>query len=568
MDSRQDPTLIALILETFGALCRLPENSLEFGSLGGVEYMIQAITDWGPSTVEVLKAGARAMGVVARSPENAEALIANDALTILTSILNGEYYNDEASVYTQFEVAMACFKSIRKLITNYNDPESFSQYMCGGGADTWVWFLETLAGVDDPLSALILELFGVGCGLMWLLSPGMDECANDTPIRDLIDPPPPDRPRTYHKGTYDRFTPQPAPTFADLMGLDTAKACSVIANTACIMETESFKQNARVMCNGMFLISNLVSNIPSIEGMTEEVVAGEGELAYTLITMQKKLALVIDALHKMTPEFYEMIYQMIANFGYNFGGEALAAHFPADGDLFVSMSKDIAKKATSEKDKQLKKQCGEFMVVWKAAAKGGQADQLFEPYVQLHQDVDRLAKWSTDAYENGVQDLEFKDRLREGGKVEMVGADKARVQIYWRASQVLKHLQWRRVDEEGVKAPQEESTGKKLKNLFKKKSDVSGGTKGSKSIDLGVLEFKNQTPIGKVRITKGLETLALRELGKNPLSGVRADYCLSIVGPPTEDSPQGDELGLILKSKKERDELYAMFFEWKTAATS
>lgn len=43
--------------------------------------------------------------------------------------------------------------------------------------------------------------------------------------------------------------------------------------------------------------------------------------------------------------------------------------------------------------------------------------------------------------------------------------------------------------------------------------------------------------------------------------------CLVLLGPATEDSPNGLELNLKFKSKKERDHLSSICSEWRDAAT-
>lgn len=156
---------------------------------------------------------------------------------------------------------------------------------------------------------------------------------------------------------------------------------------------------------------------------------------------------------------------------------------------------------------------------------GSDAESVFGNYVQFHIDIDRVTQWQTESYPNGVQDLPFKDILRRGGRCELLqSTDKKKVAIYWKANQVLRHFQWRPIDEaKDEKVTEKASAGTKLKGLFRKSKDESvdiassGDTTSSNitsaGVNLALLEFRLQTPVGKVRLTKGHDTATFKEAG-------------------------------------------------------
>ncbi|KAF7455702.1 putative anonymous antigen-1 [Cryptosporidium felis] len=143
-----------------------------------------------------------------------------------------------------------------------------------------------------------------------------------------------------------------------------------------------------------------------------------------------------------------------------------------------------------------------------------------------------ITHWNVEPYPNGVQDLpkETKDFLRNGGKLKIVLDGKSRDEYIWRASQDLYKLEWKI------------------------------GTKEA--------EFNNSLPIGKIRnIWKGLQSTVLKAANMVEPRKITGPTCFVIVGPPSEDQPQGMELSLKAKSKSERDGIIESFVMWREAAT-
>lgn len=143
-----------------------------------------------------------------------------------------------------------------------------------------------------------------------------------------------------------------------------------------------------------------------------------------------------------------------------------------------------------------------------------------------------ITHWNVEPYPNGVQDLpkEAKDFLRNGGKLKIVLDGKSRDEFTWRASQDLYKLEWKI---------------------------------GTKEAD-----FNNSLPIGKIRnIWKGLQSTVLKAANMVEPRKITGPSCFVIVGPPSEDQPQGMELSLKAKSKSERDGIIEHFVMWREAAT-
>ncbi|KAJ1606864.1 ARM repeat-containing protein, partial [Cryptosporidium canis] len=143
-----------------------------------------------------------------------------------------------------------------------------------------------------------------------------------------------------------------------------------------------------------------------------------------------------------------------------------------------------------------------------------------------------ITHWNVEPYPNGVQDLpkETKDFLRNGGKLKIVLDGKSRDELTWRASQDLYKLEWKI---------------------------------GTKEAD-----FNNSLPIGKIRnIWKGLQSTVLKAANMVEPRKITGPTCFVIVGPPSEDQPQGMELSLKAKSKSERDGIIENFVMWREAAT-
>ncbi|KAH7649306.1 putative Armadillo/beta-catenin-like repeat protein [Cryptosporidium bovis] len=143
-----------------------------------------------------------------------------------------------------------------------------------------------------------------------------------------------------------------------------------------------------------------------------------------------------------------------------------------------------------------------------------------------------ITHWNVEPYPNGVQDLpkETKDFLRNGGKLKIVMDGKLREDFIWRASQDLYKLEWKI---------------------------------GSKDT-----EYSNTLPIVKVRnIWKGLQSNVLKSANIIEPRKITGPTCFVIVGPPSEDQPQGMEISLKTKSKSERDSMIESLVMWREAAT-
>ncbi|EEA08286.1 uncharacterized protein CMU_020300 [Cryptosporidium muris RN66] len=143
-----------------------------------------------------------------------------------------------------------------------------------------------------------------------------------------------------------------------------------------------------------------------------------------------------------------------------------------------------------------------------------------------------ITHWDEEPYPNGVQDLpkEIKEMLRNGGRLKIVLDGKVREEFKWRASQDLYKLEWK---------------------------------VGAKET-----EYNQSLPIVKIRnIWKGLQSTILKAANMVEPRKVTSSVCFVIVGPPTEDQPQGIELSLKAKSKGERDTLIENLVMWREASS-
>eukprot|EP00923_Selenidium_pygospionis_P001038 GHVN01001571.1.p1 GENE.GHVN01001571.1~~GHVN01001571.1.p1 ORF type:complete len:2595 (+),score=325.02 GHVN01001571.1:17885-25669(+) len=143
-----------------------------------------------------------------------------------------------------------------------------------------------------------------------------------------------------------------------------------------------------------------------------------------------------------------------------------------------------------------------------------------------------LSEFDKDPYPNGVQDLpkEMKDILRKGErKLKVLVDEKSRENWFYRSSQDLQALQWK---------------------VGKEKDFINA---------VAIVRIKN--------VSKGLNCEVLRKANKREPRNVFAQVCLTIFGPPTEEFPNGLELALKAKTKKERDEFVEMMVAWRDAAT-
>eukprot|EP00923_Selenidium_pygospionis_P019890 GHVN01034600.1.p1 GENE.GHVN01034600.1~~GHVN01034600.1.p1 ORF type:complete len:2578 (+),score=454.78 GHVN01034600.1:733-7734(+) len=143
-----------------------------------------------------------------------------------------------------------------------------------------------------------------------------------------------------------------------------------------------------------------------------------------------------------------------------------------------------------------------------------------------------LSEFDKDPYPNGVQDLpkEIKDILRKGErKLKVFIDEKTRENWVYRSSQDLQALQWK--------------VGKEK-------------------------DFNSAVPVVRIKnVSKGLSSELLKKANKREPRNVFPQVTLAIYGPPTEECPNGLELSLKAKTKKERDEFVEMMVAWRDAAT-
>ncbi|EZG83075.1 putative mannosyltransferase [Gregarina niphandrodes] len=567
-ESRQDATLIALILDSIASLCRLEENAAAITESDGAGYVLSALTDWGSYSPEVLKSGVQALGQISKTTENIEAILSYDGLTLVTTILNGEYFPAESEENAENavpdvlkqEIAALCFRCLRKLMAGYQWPETFGAYCQAGGISTWVWWLEQLCQGSDPSSAIITEALAVGAGLVKILS--TPEADHSSQVYTLLHGQP-----LEEAGGGSGYGPtdrQEDPTFVDQMGLDVYTLGSAMHRTSVLMEVEASRQNARAFTPALYLLCMFVSYVPYVPGALESLL--EGDQQYVMEAVDHNMSLTIESVGEQTDEAWELIAQLVMNGAYTWGSPAF--------DEQLRQSYKSVQKMMDKQPKHIRKGVERFFGVWKSLG-----PDTAQPYVQLHPDADRLTSWHREAYPNGVQDLAYKDELRKGGICEIVDeATKEKVGVFWRANQTLRHLQWRKQSEAGVSSGAAEepaaATGKirkrdKLKGLLTRmasmgQADTEAPVKAA-NIDLGTLEFTSQLPAGRVRFSKGAETSAFKAYGVGGVSGVSPDKCISILGPPTAENPAGEELSMVFGSKKERDYILLMFTEWRHA---
>lgn len=550
-ESRQDPILISLILETYAALCRLPENIQEFLQIGGVEFLVAQINGWGYSSAEVLKSGTRAVATVANDPESIDILLANDILTLLNSILNGEFYQDDTPVQTQYEVATSTYKALKKIVAGSTAPlEIWPEYLVSGGLETILWFMETLStSEDDTYTPLIQEIFNVVAGLFdVVLEAGETFKGKQKPLLHSV----------IEGGGAGATVQYTLSSTVDILGLNTESTLRMINSVTNLIELESYKQNTRLTQLGYIILFYLITQTAVVsEGEMRQLIKS-GELS--IAPAMKRLSLAFDAWNEPHFDIAFPLFQAIATFRRDYSADAMEKNFPPAGELFQAINKTIPKF-----EKQYRKGLHDFNSLWKASVLSDGEN----PLGDLGADVIpiRRSQWADEPYPNGVQDLPFKDQLRTGGKVDMVVKDKNKQAMYWRANQSLRFFQWRPVQDKNDVAPQKERKRDKIMSFLKRKSSLLEESTVP-DVNLGLLEFKSQAPVGKLRVTKGIEFALFREAAKNPLHGIRSDNCVTIIGGATEESPQGDEIGLIFKSKQQRDQFFNMLYEWKTALTS
>lgn len=597
-EARQDPTLIALILETIASLCALPSNATELLNAGGIEFCVKAVEDWGALSTEVLRAGCRAFANIPRDTDTCEQLIKSDIFSLLTNVMYGKYYSEEeeVSLYKQLEIVTGGFKALRNLMIAYPWPETFAAYTSASGTEAWLWFLEQSAANPDPHSALVNELFALGLGFSSLFVPEDFEGNVDNvsrPIRSFLlnDGGNGGGSGGGAKALYPRDTPLAAgTTFVETMGLDATSYPKALLHASVLLESECFKASKRTMLLGICLLYKLFSALPALDFALNDIVRPSGENGKLIGEVQKHFSITLDTWPDIPVEFYEVLLQIVFNFGYSFGSEKFAAHFDARGELFVALSKKSAKLP-----KAVAKQMSELLTLWKVVAAGGDAKAEFGPYVQYHLNTDEISQWREEAYANGVQDLPFKDLLRRGGRCAQLDKQGKTVDIFWRANQQLRTFQWRnatsKADEEtGAGGPSNEKGERKrdkLKAFFGRGGDKGGhkdeavkdhkATHGGgeaqgeaqvgknvvkPAMDLGVLDFTQQMPVGRLRAVKGHETQFFKSHG-GPV-----DKSMSLFGVGSEDSAAQQELSLIFSSKAERDEMHIIFSEWKAALLS
>jgi len=170
-----------------------------------------------------------------------------------------------------------------------------------------------------------------------------------------------------------------------------------------------------------------------------------------------------------------------------------------------------------------------LMLATAAALKQGKNDS-FQAIATWEFDL-TLSQYDIDPYRNGVQDLpkDLKDSLRKGGRFKVFVDEKTRDECFWRASQDLHALQW----------------------------------KMSKDKD-----YSNAVPIVRIKnVTKGLGSDVLRRAQKREPRKTHAGVCCVLNGPATEECPNGLQLSVKMKSKKERDEFVDSMVTWRDAAS-
>lgn len=334
-EARQDHETISIILESISSLCRLKSNAVHFVSIDGVPFLINVISGWASYSSQILICGAQAIGVIARNGDCVPLLIESGALPLILSMLNGEYYGDDATLNVQYEVAQHSLRALRKMIAAYPDPAVFGTFCQGGATETWVWFLNQLSSVEEGSSALLLEALQFGCGLVEILNPDISTCATTDKMQAFLESREPQR---NAEGSPETEFPADGGFLAAMGIQDATQYGGALNDLATLLELECAKSNTPLIKAGACLIMAWLSYLPTVPGAMEELIMTQDETGVIHKAMVK-LSMVTDQVDKCIPEFIEAILQMVANFELNFGSDALSEHLSSTGELLVSLQK-------------------------------------------------------------------------------------------------------------------------------------------------------------------------------------------------------------------------------------
>lgn len=190
------------------------------------------------------------------------------------------------------------------MVVGYPWAESFSPYCQSGGFDTWLWFLEQLAAVDDPLSSLVSELFSLGCGWLSVMGPDPATCDKSAPLRGLLFT---EQPRPSGTAAYGRTVLQETPAWPEQISMDLDKTVQMLNHVSTILESEAYKGSVKVINSGLTLLCATLTYLPTVQDASEEIVGGSGEPAFVIQNMQKKLSLVLDSMSSPSDDTLELV---------------------------------------------------------------------------------------------------------------------------------------------------------------------------------------------------------------------------------------------------------------------
>lgn len=443
------------------------------------------------------------LGMQTNNPDCLERLINAGVFKFLANLFESQAAAEER----QPEVCVAGLRCVRRLLLDQSAATAF-------------------INVQGP--AAILRLMN-SCPEVSMVQ--LDGYRNILSLLDLFPPPEPPKPEGGADGAEDsaewdadvadegvltlihRMERPPSPRSWEAIGLDGEMVRQLVVSICnCLVEESHIKQLKLQLCGLGLLAYFACEKIP-------EAVQGFYAGSYNTIIRQTLGTFESDQ------ELIRTCCYIIINVSYVSDPEdyRIVARDRALRELLEDVAAKIPRKAV-----QLKDLC---ITTAKLFADRKDPDpKKFEPLVTWDFPLE-LTDWKKNPYPNGVQDLpmDVRKALREGSRAKIVHDAKVRYPFWWRSSQDLALFQWKTTDEADV-------------------------------------PYNYHVPITRIRgITRGLATPFLESAASKDRK-LDARVCLVIFGPPTEDSPNGVELNLKLKSRKERDQLWSLLCDWRDAA--
>lgn len=539
---REDTLLLGSSLETLAFLCRLPANAQTFAEYGGIRLAMTLLQNHGPASTYVLQQAVSCLGVAARQRENAPYLLQENCLPVLKNVLEGAYFQETDTQSAQLEVALTTLRVIRRVMIA-GGAETAGVLGETGGTATLVWYLESLAAMEDPLVQLALE--GIRAILAALALGQGDDPDQYMTIEDTLDMLETGSTTPKKKSWFGRkqapgeseadvdvLQKPEGPRGYEVISLDVAGLASVTDSVLRLMQVEALQKHLRFMRTALGWMAYLAAeNVP---GATKLLIEHAEQIGAILRLAFEELG--------MSPELVLLTMNVFGCLGYH-NGSQFALAYGKDSVAYktaVELGKKVQTKDKAEKERlrKLKDRYDEFLLAWKAVANGDNGETCFRKFASYDTDFS-ITQWYRDPYPNGVHDLLIKEELRTGGRLKVIVDEKTRDSFFWRANQTLALFQWRIEKDKNV-----ETEGKPI------------------------LEFNAGVPVSKIScIVKGLGNEILRKAAKKQ-RGLSHDLCFALQGPATEDFPNGFDFGIKCKTKAERDQFVSWMLDWREACSA